>query len=564
MSLLLAAQRAWTVPGWVKDPLWRRAQAIPSLDLRFADNKSLVDAVTGASLITFTRASSGTYVDSAGVLRTAVTNLLLRSEEFNDASWVKTRASASVNATTAPNGTTTADALIEDTTASASHIAYQNVNLGVAFHTISVYAKASTRTQCYLRIDTAASSRIVIFDLTTGTPTNSPGIVGSATSVGNDWYRCTATLTAAETCINAVIGLALAGNVAYTGNGTSGIYLWGAQLEQSATVGDYVPTTSTINSAPRFDHNPTTGESLGLLVEEARTNSIRNNTMVGAVVGTTYAYSVYVKPIGDRNFEIGYPPTIFTGRFARFSLSGSGSVQGTDAGVTASIQAAGNGWYRCSATSTCATGSGSRIGNFINNASFSRSYAGDTAAGLFIWGAQLEAGAFPTSYIPTTTAAATRSADVASITGTAFSSWYRQDEGTFYFSAKRDFAVPAGAFPRVFQVQAASGADKIEQSFYNAGQVCFVRTTAAVQAEWYPNYFVQNGVTSSFAIATNNIAGSSNGVITGTDNVAVLPTVDRMQIGAEGAAINHLNGTIRRLVYWGQRLPNNVLQAITQ
>jgi hypothetical protein len=64
VSRLLVAQRALTVPGWAKDALWRRAQAIPSLDLRFADSKSLVDATTGSNLVTFTRASSGTYVDS--------------------------------------------------------------------------------------------------------------------------------------------------------------------------------------------------------------------------------------------------------------------------------------------------------------------------------------------------------------------------------------------------------------------------------------------------------------------------------------------------------------------
>jgi hypothetical protein len=53
-----------------------------SLDLPFAKTKSLVDATTGANLVDFTRASSGTYVDSEGVIRTATTNLLLRSEEF--------------------------------------------------------------------------------------------------------------------------------------------------------------------------------------------------------------------------------------------------------------------------------------------------------------------------------------------------------------------------------------------------------------------------------------------------------------------------------------------------
>jgi hypothetical protein len=76
MSVVIPSLRAAiAVPPWVKNELWRRARAVPSLDLRFADNKSLVDAVTGASLITFNRASSGTYTDSAGVIQTASNNV---------------------------------------------------------------------------------------------------------------------------------------------------------------------------------------------------------------------------------------------------------------------------------------------------------------------------------------------------------------------------------------------------------------------------------------------------------------------------------------------------------
>ena len=60
---------------WLKDALWRRAKAAPSLDLRFADSKSLVDSVSGQSLITFTRSSTGTYIGSDGVLQTASTNV---------------------------------------------------------------------------------------------------------------------------------------------------------------------------------------------------------------------------------------------------------------------------------------------------------------------------------------------------------------------------------------------------------------------------------------------------------------------------------------------------------
>ena len=428
----LGASRTSLVPGgalaggWTRNALWKTARAVPSLDLRFADNKSLVDAVTGASLVTITRASSGTFVDSAGVLQTAATDV------------------------------------------------------------------------------------------------------------------------------------------------------------------------------PRFDHNPTTGESLGLLVEEPRTNNLtysedtsqwlaptnvtlsQNQTTAptGAltadqyietattglhvqdssafvfVTGTTYTYSVYVKPIGGRNFEIGYPPTIFTGRFARFSLSGSGSVQGTDAGVTASIQAARDGWYRCSATNTCAAGAGSRIGNFINNASFSRSYTGDTAAGLSICCADLQAGAFPTSYIPTTTAAATRSASLADLISSAiannicsfyveFSSPAVGTRGAVSLNDntanERADLLTSGTDPRLVVHDGGAEQTNIDGGTVTAG----VRTRIAVR------------------INTNDFAISINGGAVATDTSGTLPTVDRLMFGRTQAG-EYLNGRIARFTGWTGLLPDSTLQALTQ
>jgi hypothetical protein len=424
---------------WLKDALWTRARVVPSLDLRFADNKSLVDSVSGQNLITFTRASSATYIDSTGTLQTASTdvprfdhnpttgeslgllveeqrtNLLPRSEEFDNASWVKVGSTVTANAGAAPDGATTAD-LLTRTTTGVSYATQTLTKAASIQYTWSVFVKQSAGNFCALRLQGTYPSRVdVVFNLSSST------ISATATVFGN-----------------------------FTG--------------PSASITPYV-----------------------------------------------------------------------------------------------------NGWYRLAVTATTdATTTAQVLVSFNSNGAVADgSDSVSTSAGL-LWGAQLEAGSFPTSYIPTTTAAATRAADVATITGTAFSSWYRQDEGTIYFSAKTKFAVPSGAFPRVFQVQAASSADKIEQSFYSGGQVCLVRTTAAIEAEWYPNYFIQNGVTSSFAVATNNTAGSSNGVITGTDSVVVLPTVDRMQIGSENTSINHLNGTIRRLTYFPARLPNTTLQRLTQ
>jgi hypothetical protein len=74
------------------DQLYDLGGARPTLDLNFANNGSLVDSVTGKTLVQHTRQSNATYVDGDGVIRTAVTNLLLRSEEFDNASWIKSGA----------------------------------------------------------------------------------------------------------------------------------------------------------------------------------------------------------------------------------------------------------------------------------------------------------------------------------------------------------------------------------------------------------------------------------------------------------------------------------------
>lgn len=465
-----AAFRSAVAPGgvlagpWVKNALWRRALAVPSLDLRFAENKSLVNATTGQNLVTFTRASSGTYVDSQGVIRTATTNLLLRSEEFDNASWSKLRLQAFgsgsvVDAAASPIGTLTAEKITEDSTTGFHYVQPLNGSTVASGATItaSIYAKASERIGiAVFPYSSAAGAR---FNLSLGTVHSvDAGVTASIQNVGNGWYRCIASITAPGTSatpwfliLNAAFG------TSYAGDGTSGILVWGAQLEQSSTVGEYIPTTSAINSAPRFDHNPTTGESLGLLVEESRTNLLLQSedfsttwgTSTATVStnvdtapngsltadklivnsgassgyaaqsnsytsGTTYAFSVYAKAAGATDFRIVLLATSFgSSSTAQFNLSNGTVTSFSGAWSSVAISAVGNGWYRVSGIAT-ATATASSASRFQCNAT------GDGSIGVLIWGAQLEAGAFPTSYIPTTTAAATRSADVASITGSNF------------------------------------------------------------------------------------------------------------------------------------------------
>jgi hypothetical protein len=444
VSLALASRRAALLAPWNKNELWRRAKAVPSLDLRFAENKSLVDATTGQNLVTFSRASGATYVDSQGVIRNAVTNLLLRSEEFGT-TWTATRSSISGDTTTAPNGLSTADKIVEDTTASNTHLVNQSFTItsGVAY-TASVYAKASERTWLAIYPTVGGINAGAWFNLSTG----ALGVVqanatAAISGVGNGWYRCSITWTSTNT--TTAVNLAIANNnnsVSYTGDGTSGIYLWGAQLEQSSTVGEYVPTGATINSAPRFDHNPVTGESLGLLVEEQRTNLLLyseqfdnawwSKTRASVTANATTApdglttadklvedntasashrldasvvsfpsgamtASLFAKAAERSQLQIswdGNPGGVASSAACVFNLAtgtaGTPSSTSNISSPVGSIIAYANGWYRIILTATAtASFTGTFRANLLDN-SGNAVYSGDNASGLFIWGAQLE------------------------------------------------------------------------------------------------------------------------------------------------------------------------------
>ena len=241
----------------------------PSLLLDFAGSKTVDPRIT------FSRASAATYFDNKGVLRTAPagvpridydpvtgecrgllveeqrTNLLRYSEQFDSAAWVKQGATATQNATIAPDGTLTADMC-----ANNGETGYHNIEQGLAGvigtqYSISVYAKQGTHTRIRL-VGRASSNWAVfpsgIFDLSTGSIVSSSGDKpATIENVGNGWYRCIIYGTCAlATSIGHSFSPVPTGQISNNYDGTAYpgyIYTWGAQLEVGSFPTSYTPTS---------------------------------------------------------------------------------------------------------------------------------------------------------------------------------------------------------------------------------------------------------------------------------------------------------------------------------
>ena len=199
--------------------------------------------------------TSRTIAPSARSVAASTQNLVTYSEQLDNAAWTKLNVTITANATTAPDGTSTADKVLE-TTATGNHTPYRNnVYTSSNNHlTYSVYLKAAERTWARVFIYVAATNTYharANFDLTNG-------VIGSTTegtskieSAGNGWYRCSVTgLNVTGTVSPQTYLFSDAGTTTnYTGDAAKGIYAWGDQLVQANWNGPYVQTTgSTVNT----------------------------------------------------------------------------------------------------------------------------------------------------------------------------------------------------------------------------------------------------------------------------------------------------------------------------
>lgn len=553
-----------------------------------------------SKIASFTRGTLATYFTAAGVMLACDHNLLAWSEDFTRAQWSSNNTSFAASAFVSPSGTVM-QKMIENTANATHSLRAVNVNVTAgAPYTASIYVKAAERPRLvlqWLSSDKFGINTQAIFDLTTGQVTNtSGGATGTITSVGNGIYRVTMTATASvsgTTTLFAVI--CQSDNTAsYAGDGASGLYISNPQLNAWVSATNYVATQDSPGYQPRIDYDPSTLTKRGLLVEEQRTNLLNNSLFASgwSVNGSpTITQNVGPSPDGANNATqinsaiagTGYyrasAATVTQGSvytqsvFFQLVTAGTSSsmvrfgwdtgnatvnfdlVAKTFSSIGTNIVASGyqqlpNGWMRVWASCTAP----STTPSFVV-------YGGSNGVVFNAYGAQLEQGSFPTSYIPTYGASTTRAADQMRITST--SPWWNPQAGTVYTEYQLLSIGTAGnpvseAFDpnntgsRLSLYNAASGKMTVE---YGAAAVLSASSVNIVAA----------GVLQKAAAAFD--ATGASVVLNGAALAATGAQVPTMLGGTFVLGGNRnasaLNGWLRKLQYYPTRLPNAQLQSMT-
>jgi hypothetical protein len=373
-----------------------------------------------------------------------------------------------------------------------------------------------------------------------------------------------------------------------------------------------------VNEA-RFDHDPETGESLGLLVEEARTNLLLrseefdnsywsktrssvstvtdiispDNTLTAAKMypntesgqhsisrlitglsdNTVYTTSIFIKKFGGFpwcRLTLRSKDGTFTGVYFNYDTKTFGISIGGSLIIGFGYQEYPNGWIRLHIVTNVTTGASTPEFLFWmadSNGVLAFDYTGGNSDGFYLWGAQLEQGAFPTSYIPTQASTRTRAADNASITGKNFSEWYRQDEGTVYSNITVNEDISSALFSKnhiLFSLNDGSLTNRIALFANN--------NSRSLTGRYYAlgNTFslaLTNLSTSKFMRTTYSFKLSdiqlSNSSARSRSFPPYYPIVNRLELGNQLGS-NRLNGHISRLTYFPKRLPNEQLIALTR
>jgi hypothetical protein len=353
-----------------------------------------------------------------------------------------------------------------------------------------------------------------------------------------------------------------------------------------------VLTSAAIN-VPRFDYNPSTLTARGLLIEESRANLLLQSadlyeTGTGAVnwiysIGAVAA-NTQIAPDGTLSADTltttgGGAQSIYQSATVSASTSYTFSVyvrlgtmlvsdykiavyNNSTPGFIASdivpLQTpTTSGWTRITYTFTTPVGCTSvRVYPFRNG-------IGLSSCTVFLWGAQLEAGAFPTSYIPTTTTALTRSADVAQVN--TLSPWYNASEGTIYSEGS---VASFAATPAITSFSDGTDTGNLIQT--NTSSLGVVRLRVTIGGVAQVNN-ISSGVTatanttfkSASTYKASDFAISVNAAAAATQASGSVPTPTQLRFMQTGSGGSIFTGYLRRITYYPRRLSNAELVSIT-
>jgi hypothetical protein len=382
-------------------------------------------------------------------------------------------------------------------------------------------------------------------------------------------------------------------------------------------------------NSPRFDHsyNSATGEieSLGLLIEEARTNFCINSENLSLWTGTANMIptgNAILLPNGNISTEVEYrgetteantkllrpspsgsaitagdtwvfsvflragtEQTCYLALLDRFNSGGTGRTFdmvdgvflgtqgyfGTVTGGQTGVEKYPNGWYKVwiSAVFTVDEPQGHQIYLRLNANSNSIPFTTSFSA----WGAQLEKASFPTSYIPTAASTVTRTADNASMTGTNFSSWYNPNEGTLFFIGNNN--PPSSVITTVGNTNGFVTINDFTSNTridFRQRIVSSILSSNGTNVSWATSTVIDITDNSfqrvSMAYSSNNHAQAQNGYLTRTSTNSIEPiNASRLAFFVRDSQTTppmNVGGHISQLTYYPTRLPNNILQNLTR
>ena len=558
---------------------------------------------------TFSRGTdTATRVNSSGLIEKERSNQLLQSNSF-DTTWVSFNATET-SGQSGYDGSN--DAWLLQITAASGSIRQTISASGV--QTYSFYAKAGTTDWVAAYVATGGSAPYCFFDLTNGVKgaTQNNVIDSSITDVGGGWYRIALVFNTTTTDVRIFPAEANAVLASQVGDN---IYIQDAMLNQGLVAQPYIETTTAAvyegitDNLPRLDYSG--GASCpSLLLEPSRTNeveyseyfdgwiksnisvannvstspegvqnattidvvsdasfaSLRRNISVSA--NSTYTMSLFVKKeTSETNYMgLGF---IYSGGTTDVGYVIIDSVNGTAVSADPRIDVITNvvdfgDYWRIEATATD-SGSNTSLAVYIYGtlSTNGTSVAVGTGSTRTIWGAQLEAGSYPTSYIPTMGTSASRAADVCN--KSSATSIIGQTEGTMFVEAKID-ANSTDDYNRIFGISQGNDSYRIIIFSNDQEKIALnVKNAAVSQVQIVSNISPFSTFKAAVGYSANDFVFYINGQQIGTDSSGTVPACDTISLGTheDGSGTRAIEGNVKQALLFDTRLTNAELAALT-